>query len=40
MIIIIGSEEEVHAKYIADKFKENGIETTYFDSREYPENLS
>lgn len=40
MIIIIGSEEETHAKYIANKLHKKGIENIYFDSREYPENLS
>lgn len=40
MIVIIGSEEETHAKYIADKLNKNGIENIFFDSREYPENLS
>lgn len=39
MILVIGSEEELHAKYIHNKLIEQGFETEYFDSRKYPAEI-
>jgi glutathione synthase/RimK-type ligase-like ATP-grasp enzyme len=36
MIIIIGSEEEFHSRYVFEKIQEKNIEVHYFDSRKYP----
>ena len=36
MIIIIGSDEEFHAKYVFEKLKEENSPVKYLDSREYP----
>ena len=39
MILIIGSEQETHSKYVFEKINKQGIPVRYFDSRKYPENL-
>ena len=39
MILIIGSEEELHSKWVYNRLTEKGIETDYFDSRKYPIDL-
>ena len=39
MILIIGSEEEAHSRWVYNRLVEKGIETDYFDSRKYPDNL-
>lgn len=36
MIIIIGSNEEYHAKYIFEKLQQENTPAKYFDSRKYP----
>lgn len=36
MIIVIGSEEEFHSRYVLEKLKEKNIDACYFDSRKYP----
>lgn len=36
MIIIIGSEEEFHARYILETLSKQNINAKYFDSRKYP----
>ncbi len=36
MIIIIGSSEEYHAKYVLEKLQREGSAAKYFDSRKYP----
>lgn len=40
MILIIGSEEETHSKYVYDALVSRGYEAEYFDSRQYPDNIS
>jgi glutathione synthase/RimK-type ligase-like ATP-grasp enzyme len=39
MILIIGSNEEVHAKYVFCMLKQKGYEAEFFDTRQYPHNL-
>ena len=39
MILILGSNEEAHAKYIFDKLKAKNIDVEYIDTRQYPESL-
>lgn len=36
MIIIIGSKEDFHSKYIFEKLQSRNIEAKYLDTREYP----
>ncbi len=36
MIIIIGSNEDLHARYILEKLQEKNVETSYLDTRQYP----
>ena len=39
MILIIGSNEETHSKYLYEKIKSRNIDVEYFDSRLYPNEL-
>ena len=39
MILIIGSCEEYHSRFIFEKIKEKGIAVEYFDTRKYPDEL-
>lgn len=39
MILIIGSQEETHSKYMYDKMQSQNIDVAYFDSRLYPNEL-
>jgi glutathione synthase/RimK-type ligase-like ATP-grasp enzyme len=36
MIIIVGSDEDFHSKYIFETLKNQNIDAKYFDSRQYP----
>ena len=39
MLLIIGSNEEYHAKFIYEKAKSKGIKVEYLDTRKYPDEL-
>ncbi len=39
MILVIGSEEEAHSKYMYDILCQKGYDVEYFDSRKYPEEI-
>ena len=36
MIIIIGSDEDFHAKYVLENLIEQGHNAKYLDTRDYP----
>ena len=40
MILIIGSQEEEHSRYIFEKLQSKKLDALYFDSRLYPQDIS
>lgn len=39
VVLILGSQEEDHSRWIHDKLKEKNEDAAYFDSRKYPDNI-
>ena len=40
MILIIGSEDELHSKHVYNAIKSKRLDAEYFDSRKYPNSIS